>query len=143
MRIVSPLVASGVVAVALSVPAGTAVAEVPQHRVTLTGAQEAPDPGDGNGRGEFSWSLDGQRLCYVLSVKRIGTAAAAHIHRGASGVAGAVRVELEAPVPKASAECVDVAAGLATALRTYPRRFYVNVHTAAYPGGAIRAQLTR
>ena len=117
-----------------------AVAEVPQHRVTLTGAREVPGPGDGNGRGSFSWSLDGTRLCYLLSAKRIGTAAASHIHRGKSGVAGPVKVELTAPTP-ASAACTTVGAGLATALRTHPRRFYVNVHNAAYPAGAIRAQL--
>lgn len=117
-----------------------AVAEVPQHSVTLTGAQEVPGPGDGNGRGQFSWSLDGSKLCYLLSAKRIGTAAAAHIHRGKVGVAGPVVVELNAP-NRASAECLTIDAGLATALKAHPRRFYVNVHNAAHPAGAIRAQL--
>jgi hypothetical protein len=126
---------------ALVVGSGAAVAQVPQRHTTLTGAQEAPDPGDGNGRGEFGWSLDGQRLCYLLSVKRIETAAAAHIHRGKAGVAGPVVVELEAPAPRASAECVEVAAALATALRQHPRRYYVNVHNATYPSGAVRGQL--
>jgi CHRD domain-containing protein len=143
MRVTTALAAAAVVLATVIVPGGAAVAEVPQHSVTLTGAKEAPDPGDANGRGQFSWSLDGQKLCYLLSATRIGTAAAAHIHRGAVGVAGPVRVELQAPASGASAACVTVAAGLATALRDHPRRFYVNVHTAAFPGGAIRAQLTR
>lgn len=143
MRVATTLAAAAVALATIIVPGGTAVAQVPQHSVTLTGAKEAPDPGDPNGRGQFTWSLDGQRLCYLLSAKRIGAAAAAHIHRGAVGVAGPVRVELQPPAPRASAACVTVAAGLATALREHPRRFYVNVHTAPYPGGAIRAQLTR
>jgi hypothetical protein len=130
-------------AAAVLLASGVAVAQVPQRQATLTGAQEAPDPGDGNGRGQFTWSLDGQRLCYLLSVKRIGTAAAAHVHRGRSGVAGPVVVELEAPVPRASAECVQVAANLADALRERPGRFYVNVHNAAFPNGAVRGQLHR
>ncbi len=141
MRVVSSFAAAAVVLATFIVPGAAAVAQVPQHTVTLTGAKEAPDPGDSNGRGQFSWSLDGQRLCYLLSVKRIGTAVAAHIHRGAVGVAGPVRIELQPPSPRASADCVTVSSGLATALREHPRRFYVNVHTAPFPSGAVRAQL--
>jgi hypothetical protein len=117
-----------------------AVAEVPQHSVRLTGAQEVPGPGDGNGSGQFSWSVDGTTLCYLLSAKRIGTTAAAHIHRGRPGVAGPVVVELTAP-NKASADCLTISSSLATALMTHPRRFYVNVHNNPHPTGAIRAQL--
>jgi hypothetical protein len=122
---------------------GVAVAQVPHRQTTLTGSQEAPGPGDGNGRGQFSWSLDGQRLCYLLSVKRVATAAAAHIHRGGRGVAGPVVVELEPPAPRASAECVSVASGLAQALRQNPGRYYVNVHNVPFPDGAVRGQLRR
>jgi len=132
------VVALGVVTLA----GGPALATVPQRQANLNGAQEAPDAGDANGRGQFTWSLDGTRLCYVLSVKRIETAAAAHIHRGARGVAGAVKVTLVAPAPRASAACVDVTAGQATALRKNPARFYVNVHNATFPGGAVRGQLS-
>ena len=128
-----------VLGAAVTLPA-VAVAEVPQHSVALSGAQEVPGPGDGNGRGDFSWSVDGTTLCYLLSAKRIGTTAAAHIHRGKAGVAGPVVIELTAP-NKASADCLTIASSLATALKTHPRRFYVNVHTAAFPNGAIRAQL--
>ena len=130
----------GVVGATVILPGGPASALVPQHQVTLTGSAEVPGPGDPNGRGEFTWSLDGQQLCYLLSVKRIGTAAAAHIHRGGPDVAGPVKVELMAPTP-ASAACVEVAAGLADKLRKNPGRYYVNVHNAKYPGGAVRAQL--
>jgi hypothetical protein len=141
MRVATCLAAAAVVLATVIVPGGTAVAQVPHHSVTLTGANEAPDPGDANGRGEFSWSLDGLRLCYLLSAKRIGPAAAAHIHRGAVGVAGPVRVGLEPPAPRASAACITLVPALAKALRLNPQRFYVNVHTAAFPAGAIRAQL--
>jgi hypothetical protein len=142
MRKMSSIAATAVVVTAVGLSGGVAVAQVPQHHVTLTGAKEAPTTGDPNGSGEFSWSLDGSRICYLLSAKKIGTAAAAHIHRGAVGVAGPVRVELTAPTP-ASAGCKTPSAPPATTLREHPRRFYVNVHTAAFPNGAIRAQLTR
>jgi hypothetical protein len=140
MHKLSSIAAVAVVITAVGLSGGVAAAQVPQHHVTLTGAKEAPTTGDVNGSGEFSWSLDGTRLCYLLTAKKIGTAAAAHIHRGAAGVAGPVRVELTAPNP-ASVGCKTISSALATALRDHPRRFYVNVHTAKFPNGAIRAQL--
>jgi hypothetical protein len=139
MRKMSLLASVAVVIVAVGLSGGVAIAQVPQHLVTLTGAKET-QTADPNGSGEFSWSLDGTRLCYLLTAKKIGTAAAAHIHRGAVGVAGPVRVELTAPNP-ASVGCKTISSALATALRDHPRRFYVNVHTAVFPNGAIRAQL--
>jgi hypothetical protein len=139
MRKMSLLASVAVVIVAVGLSGGVAIAQVPQHHVTLTGAKET-QTADPNGSGEFSWSLDGTRLCYLLTAKKIGTAAAAHIHRGAVGVAGPVRVELTAPNP-ASVGCKTISSALATALRDHPRRFYVNVHTAVFPNGAIRAQL--
>ena len=139
MRKMSLLASVAVVILAVGLSGGVAVAQVPQHHVTLTGAKETA-VADPNGSGEFSWSLDGTRLCYLLSAKKIGTAAAAHIHRGAVGVAGPVRVELTAPNP-ASVGCKTISSALATALRDHPHRFYVNVHTAVFPNGAIRAQL--
>ena len=139
MRKMSLLASVAVVIVAVGLTGGVATAQVPQHHVTLTGAKET-QTADPNGSGEFSWSLDGTRLCYLLTAKKIGTAAAAHIHRGAVGVAGPVRVELIAPNP-ASVACKTIPLALATALRDHPHRFYVNVHTAVFPNGAIRAQL--
>ena len=128
-----------VIGAAVTLPVA-AVAEVPQHSVRLSGAVEVPGPGDANGRGQFSWSVDGSTLCYLLSAQRIGTAAAAHIHRGKVGVAGPVVVELTAP-NKASADCLTISSTLATAIKAHPRRFYVNVHNVPHPAGAIRAQL--
>lgn len=142
MRTRSIVVSAALGLLAATVP-GIAQAEVPQHHVTLTGAREAPGPGDPNGSGEFSWSVDGTRLCYLLTSKRIGTPAAAHIHKAPVGSPGPIKIELVAPAPKSSAACVTIGSKLATNLREHPRRYYVNVHTAAFPNGAIRAQLRR
>ena len=139
MRTRSSIVAVGLTAALVGLTGGVAAAQVPQHRVTLTGAEETAKA-DRNGSGQFSWSLDGTQLCYLLSAKKIGTAVAAHLHRGRAGVDGAVVATLTAPTP-ASAGCATVSATLATNLRNHPARFYVNVHTAAFPAGAIRSQL--
>jgi hypothetical protein len=100
--------------------------------------------GDRNGRGSFSATFDGNELCYGLTVKNIDNPVAAHIHRGSPRVAGPVVLPLTQPAagdPGASSDCVDVPGSLARAIRKNPAKFYVNVHTAAFPGGAVRGQL--
>ena len=109
----------------------------------LTGAKE-PEGGDPNGRGSFTAIVDGNRLCYGLTNRNIEDPAAAHIHRGRAGVAGDIVVPLEQPSsgdPGASSACARVARPLARAILQNPNRYYVNVHTAGFPDGAIRGQL--
>jgi CHRD domain-containing protein len=100
--------------------------------------------GDRNGRGSFSATFDGNELCYGLTVKNIANPVAAHIHRGSPRVAGPVVQPLMQPAtgdPGASSDCVEVPGALARAIRKNPSKFYVNVHTAGFPGGAVRGQL--
>ena len=114
----------------------------------LTGAKEVDvngeHHGDPNGRGTFSATLDGRQLCYGITVKNINNPVAAHIHRGGPKVAGPVIQPLEQPTtgdPGASSACVRISRSLARGLRNSPSRFYVNVHTADLPNGAVRGQL--
>jgi hypothetical protein len=109
----------------------------------LTGAKE-PEGGDPTGRGSFTAIVDGNRLCYGLTNRNIEDPAAAHIHRGRAGVAGDIVVPLEQPSsgdPGASSDCVRVARSVSRAILQNPNRYYVNVHTAGFPDGAIRGQL--
>jgi len=114
----------------------------------LTGAKEVDvngeHHGDPNGRGTFSATLDGRQLCYGITVKNINNPVAAHIHRGGPKVAGPVIQPLDQPAtgdPGASSACVQISRSLARGLRRDPSRFYVNVHTADLPNGAVRGQL--
>jgi len=114
----------------------------------MTGAKEVDvngeHRGDPNGRGSFSATLDGRQLCYGIQVKNINDPVAAHIHRGSRRVAGPAVQELSAPAagdPGASSACVRLSRSLARGLRSTPGRFYVNVHTADLPNGAVRGQL--
>ncbi|MCJ8156682.1 CHRD domain-containing protein [Sphingomonas sp. LaA6.9] len=111
--------------------------------VSMTGAAEVPGPGDADGSGTASFRINpGQtQVCYELAVKNIETATAAHIHRGAPDVAGPVVVPLDAPASGTSKGCADIDRALAKELIQTPAAFYVNVHNAPHPAGAVRGQL--
>jgi hypothetical protein len=111
----------------------------------LTGAAEVPGPGDPDGRGTARVTLNqGQgQICYTLTVSGIAPATGAHIHIGAAGTAGPVVVPLVPPTDGASSDCITVDAALIKAIRQNPQNYYVNVHNAEYPAGAVRGQLVK
>jgi hypothetical protein len=109
----------------------------------LTGAAEVPGPGDPDGSGEAVVNVYADGLvCVQLRVRSIGTPMAAHIHDAAAGVAGPIVVELATPTFHSSFACTEVAAPLFADLMANPADYYVNVHNEAFPGGAIRGQLS-
>ncbi len=109
-----------------------------------TGAKDSRIVGDPNGMGEaYVFSTGGGVVCYVLEVENIETATAAHIHEGVAGQNGPVVLSLTAPATGESAGCIDTGdADLAADITLRESaEYYVNVHNAEYPGGAVRAQL--
>ncbi|RYZ43968.1 MAG: CHRD domain-containing protein, partial [Sphingobacteriales bacterium] len=107
---------------------------------------EVPGPGDPDGSGYAMLRLNqGQgTISYELSVENIDPAMAAHIHIGVKGVAGPVIIALEAPTDGYSSGTItDVDPELIKAMRQDPKAYYVNVHNMAYPGGAVRGQLSK
>ena len=114
----------------------------------MSGRQEVPNNGDRNGRGTAVIRLDAnrRRVCFNLTMKRIAGSTAAHIHRGKRGKAGDVVVALFGTPAKAQKRkgCVrNIDAKLIREIRRSPSAFYVNVHNADFPGGAIRGQLRK
>jgi hypothetical protein len=114
-------------------------------RTSLRGIVERPEPGDPDGSGQATIRLrknQGQ-VCFRLSVEDIALpAVGAHIHRGNANVSGDVVVALRNP------NAQGVASGCVRASRTTVNQilrnrgsFYVNVHTNAFPDGAVRGQL--
>jgi hypothetical protein len=109
----------------------------------MDGAQEVPGPGDPDGTGTASFTLNpglGQ-VCYELTVSNIVTATAAHIHRAPVGVAGPVVVPLGAPSGGTSSGCVSADRALIMDIIQNPEGYYANVHNSVYPAGAVRGQL--
>lgn len=113
--------------------------------------------GDRNGSGEgYVFGIDGDTttLCYLLTVEGIATATAAHIHEAPAGTNGPVVVNLAAPADGNAADCLtegetgkfttdEAGVPLTTVaeILANPEDYYMNVHNAEFPGGAVRGQL--
>ena len=85
------------------------------------------------------------QLCFAILVRDLDTPTAAHIHEGAAGVNGGIKVALTAPSagnPGSSAGCLTgIDTAIIAAIRAAPTKFYINVHSTSNSGGALRGQL--
>jgi hypothetical protein len=137
---------------ALAAPAAAAGSKAALLSASLNGANEVPGPGDPDGRGRATVRLEGNRACFVLEWSGITAPTAAHIHVGRAGVAGGVVVLFFQPGTNAAslpdtlssvAGCVEADRDLLRKIAASPRDYYVNIHNADFPAGAIRGQLHR
>jgi hypothetical protein len=123
----------------------SASAAVLQFHATMNGASEVP-PKQTAGTGEAQASLDttSKVLTYTVTFSGLtGPATAAHFHGPAApGKNAGVVVPIDGKSPTSpvhgtatltEAQIKDLEGGL----------WYVNVHTAANPGGEIRGQVTK
>jgi hypothetical protein len=111
---------------------------------TLSGAEEVPaaDP-DGTGFAAITLNVGQQRVCWELTVANIAPATASHIHAAPAGVNGGIVVPLSPPTTGTSSGCaLGVDPTLIQAIIDHPELYYVNVHNADFPAGAIRGQLS-
>jgi hypothetical protein len=112
----------------------------------LTGAAEKPNPGDPDGAGHATFRVNvGQnQVCYEISVEKIAAATAAHIHKAPATAAGPPVVMLTAPGADGKAKgCATADAAVVKDILQNPDAYYVNVHTADFPPGAVRGQLSK
>lgn len=141
-KILSMVAASGLLSSAAVYAAEDAGA---RFTATLDGASEVPVLGDPDGMGTATIRVNPgrQQLCYSITVSGIQPAAAAHIHEAPAGVAGPVILNLSAPTSGTSQGCLSVSREFAKEFIKNPSDYYVNVHNAEFPGGAVRGQLGR
>jgi len=114
----------------------------------LAGDAEVPGPGDDAGQGRFEAELVEGSLCIDMVAEALDSdVTTAHVHEGAAGSAGAPVVDIGPPTTAAATTdtwadvCVPVDGPLVERMATEPDRFYVNVHSASFPDGAVRGQL--
>ena len=131
-------------AVTAAIPALAAGAELrPDAWGLMNGKVVVPTKGDADGTGSiklwFQKAPLGTRVCWRIAVSRIGTPLKVHVHKGARGETGPVVLTLG---PRYVREgCVPAGSALLTAIRLRAPTYYVDVHNAAYPRGALRGQL--
>jgi hypothetical protein len=108
------------------------------HHAELVGSNEVPpNASTASGSGSFVYNVASRELNYSIGTSGL-TATAAHIHQGAAGVNGPVVHALDhssVPMQGMWTLSESEAGALANA------GLYVNVHTAAFPGGEIRGQI--
>jgi hypothetical protein len=148
-----------VLAIGLFAGGGVASASTGTVRLTadLTGAQEVPpaDP-DGSGKAKVDINVDAGEVCFDIKIDATGTPNRGHIHVGEAGVNDAIVVpffELRTVDAPASdprndeieqgriQDCVSADPALLAQIVANPSGYYVNLHNARFPGGAIRCQL--
>ena len=148
-RALGAVLAAALVSVLVVTTAGSAAAVGTKLFTTMTGAEEAPGPGDPNATGEALIRLNqgAGTVCYRLSWADIdGTVTASHIHKAPAGQPGGVVVPLFVNqsftgTGSDSGCTTGVDAALIKDIRKNPQDYYVNVHSTTFPGGAIRGQL--
>jgi hypothetical protein len=106
----------------------------------LSGANEFPGPGDADGSGFAVVTINGTTVNYTVFTQGIGTPTLAHIHRGAAGTANPPVIDFNVNT-LTGGSVSGVSQTLINEIVANPSGFYVNVHTAEFPNGAIRGQL--
>jgi hypothetical protein len=115
----------------------------------MDGMQEVPAAGDPDGRAVGFVGLTGRTTVrYAFAWSGIAQPVAAHIHPGGVAQAGPVVVPFFSAAGGLPASINGVAgvvtadAALVRQIRRQPSAYYVNLHTAEFPAGAVRGQLT-
>ena len=124
----------------LSVPLA-AQAKAVKLGATLSGTNVSGG-GDTDGTGTFEVEIDADAgdFCYTVTSAKIAAPTAAHIHTGAAGADGPPVITID---PKANDDCLAVEPDVLKPILANPAGYYVNVHTADFPNGAIRGQLEK
>jgi hypothetical protein len=142
MRTLGPALAAAAVLAAPGLVPTSVDAATSTYTATLSAAEEVPVAGPPGGAGAATITIDtaASRLCYDVTWSReVGTPNAGHIHKGPSGTSGPIEVVLNLPAqPRA---CMQVPAVVLQDIVADPGGHYVNVHSNAYPNGAVRGQL--
>ena len=134
----------GSIAAIAILAASASFAEEVKMKADLSAAQEVPpNQSAGKGTADITFESVAKKLSWTVNHSGLsGPATAAHFHGPAepgknAGVAVPIPNQATSPVTGSAtltdAQAADLTAG----------KYYVNIHTAANPGGEIRGQVTK
>jgi hypothetical protein len=129
---------------AIIAASGPAFADKMAMKATLDGASEVPaNTSPGKGTADVNYDTTSKLLTWKVTYSGLtGPATAGHFHGPAeAGKNAGVAV----PIPNVATSPVEGSATLtdAQAADLVVGRYYINIHTAANPGGEIRGQVTK
>ncbi|HET6859805.1 MAG TPA: CHRD domain-containing protein [Streptomyces sp.] len=120
---------------------------------SLNGANEVPVQGgpavgDKDGAALEFVKVKGGTVSFAVKWRGTDKPTALHIHQGAKGVNGGIKVDFTQQLGKAEGRTLTGSvqvkdAALLNAFKAAPNSFYANLHTAEFPGGAVRGQFHR
>jgi hypothetical protein len=146
--IVALLVFAGAVASASAGPNGSDEGTMcVQNTQLLAGNETTGSTSTATGHAQIKVRNDGTIEWNVFVLNPDGeTFVAGHIHIAPAGVAGPVVLPLHTSGATTDRQIIDTgesssAGTLGAAICANPANYYVNYHTTAFPGGAIRGQL--
>lgn len=133
-----------IAAIALGAVAFAGPASAEKLKATLDGKSEVPaTTSSGTGTADLNYDAASKKLSWTVTYSGLsGPATAAHFHGPAevgknAGVAVAIPNAAASPVKGEAtlteAQAADLLGG----------KYYINIHTAANPGGEIRGQVTK
>lgn len=125
----------------VAVVVASAATTATKFEVGLRGLNESPAaPASNKGTVELTLNAKTGKVCWDFKLGHIdGKPNQAHIHKGGRGVSGNVVVPLGAGYRREG--CTTASKALVRSILKRPAGFYVNVHNAKHPLGAMRGQL--
>ena len=149
------IIATGLLLVMMLGATYVAGSQENRFTVVMTGAQEVPpaDP-DGSAKADLTIDVTNGTVCFDIKLDAVGTPNRGHIHFAPLGTNGGIVVpffELAAtPADPRHDElengriqdCVSADPAVLGAIVANPHLYYVNLHNARFPGGAVRGQLS-
>lgn len=142
------LLAAPVLALGIALtPAAAASAATGDLTATATGANESVPAGvagatGATASGSFTADDSTGQFCSTTTGTGLADATMMHIHKGGPKVDGPVVIPLDVKKLGAGKVCVTADKTLLAGIIANPAGYYFNVHTPAFPAGAVRGQLS-